>query len=138
MKITISDLIYDCARRCVTFSLYKNIEICEKVNKSLSSFLSVNFLLEVLLELRVMFEKSDPRYLLNRIFVDDYCTYLLNSNAQDLDKELQKIGKEIMEGCSKIKEDKLDLDLELQIEEEDDMGSSSKIDNDLENLLLQE
>ena len=35
-----------------------------------------------------MFEKSEPRYLLNRIFVDDFCIFLMTAK---LDEELEEV-----------------------------------------------
>ena len=56
--------------------------------KFIEEHLSQSFLLHILTNLRIMFEKSEPRYLLNRIFVDDFCIFLMTAK---LDEELEEV-----------------------------------------------
>lgn len=44
-----------------------------------------------------MFEKgeAEPRYLLNTIFLNDYCVYLMSGPAEDKEKRIKELLKNI-------------------------------------------
>ena len=44
--------------------------------------LDVRYFILILMELKDMFEKNDPRYLLNRLFLDDYLVYLFSFSTR--------------------------------------------------------
>lgn len=69
--------LQDSIRRCIVYSLYKHLDIGWKVLKFLEKYLSQDLLINIMTELRRMFGESDPRYLLNTIYLDDFCIYLL-------------------------------------------------------------
>lgn len=58
------------------FSLYKSVPIFNKVSAFLAGALNKELLWTIFVEIRAMFQKSDPRYLLNTIYVDDYLVYI--------------------------------------------------------------
>lgn len=63
-------------------------------------------ILKILLKIKTLFEKSEPRYLLNILYIDDYCIFVQNVS----EKELAKITNEL---CSiNIKKEDLDINLD--------------------------
>jgi len=62
-------------------------------------------ILKILLRIKAMFEKSEPRYLFNILFIDDYCIFLQNIK----DDELKKFEKELL--IIEIKKEDLDINL---------------------------
>ena len=56
--IPINKVVIDSLRRCITYSLYKHIDICKKVLKHLEECISSEFLTVVILNLREVFDKS--------------------------------------------------------------------------------
>lgn len=103
---SIEGTIIDSFRRCIVYSLYKHIDITAKILKFLSEDLCQSLLVHILTELRMMFEKSDPRYLLNRIYVDDYCVYVMTAKLESELSEIRSVMKKI-----KIEEGMLELDI---------------------------
>lgn len=71
----IGEIVKDCARRCVVYSLYKSVPIFNKASAFLAEALNKELIWTILVEIRTMFQKSDPRYLLNTIYLDDYLVY---------------------------------------------------------------
>lgn len=113
---SLSQVIYDCSRRCVTYSLYKHLDICQKALDILRKELSLSLLIALLSDLRFMFEKSEPRYLLNTIYLNDYCVYLIHGSSQDKDKQI----KELIASIKNLKLSEQGLGLDIQGQE---MGS---------------
>lgn len=65
-------------RRCLTFPLYRSFEVCELVHSLTARVFSSGrtALLKLLIELHRLLAKSEPRHLLNEIFLDDLLVYL--------------------------------------------------------------
>ena len=62
-------------------------------------------ILKILLKIKVLFDKSEPRYLLNILFIDDYCIFIQNIKEDSL----IVLAKEI----NSIKIQKEDIDINL-------------------------
>jgi len=68
-------------------------------------------ILKVLIKIKALFEKNEPRYLLNILYIDDFCIFLQNVKEElflKVVKELQMI---------EIKKEDLDINLN-EIEEQ--------------------
>lgn len=63
-------------------------------------------MLKILLKIKSIFEHSDPRYLLNTLYVDDFCIWI-----QQVD---EKKIIDLAEKVKKIEISKADLGLELE------------------------
>ncbi len=91
----------------MTYSLYKSLKVCQHVQQVLAKYLSKSYLRVILEDLHRLLEKSEPRYLLNRIFIEDYLLYVYNLNEEtgfaELVADIEKSS--INEG---------DLDLRIQ------------------------
>lgn len=66
--------------------------------------------LKILIKIRSMFEKNEPRYLLNILYIDDFCIFVQNIEEEAFGKVVKEL-KEL-----EIKKDDLDINL-LEIEE---------------------
>lgn len=64
-QVELNDVLIDCCRRCIAYSLYKHVSICKKAIKILSTLLTTEYLQAILFHLRSLFNKSEPRDLLN-------------------------------------------------------------------------
>jgi protein SHQ1 len=73
---SLEEMIAYCYRRCMTYSLYKNLEICKFVKKTLTKYMNRTYIKVILEDLRRLFEKSEPRYLINKMYIDDYLLYV--------------------------------------------------------------
>lgn len=63
-------------------------------------------LLKIFLKLRNAFEKNEPRYLLNTLYVDDYCFYIQKIDEITLN--------ELSDQIKKIKIEKRMLDINIE------------------------
>jgi len=63
-------------------------------------------LLKVFLKIKSIFERSEPRYLLNTLYIDDFCLYL-----QTVD---QKKYEELANQIAALKIEKKDISLDLE------------------------
>jgi protein SHQ1 len=89
-KMTMKQVIVNCIKRCLTYSLFKSLVICRHTLALLDKLLTKKYLIAVLLDLRQLFEKSEPRYLLNQIYIDDYLLFLYGSEKMDRLEEIRK------------------------------------------------
>lgn len=74
--LSVREVLVECFRRCITYSLYKSLKICVHVQQILMKYLSRGYIGVILEDLHKLMEKSEPRYLLNKIFIDDYLLYV--------------------------------------------------------------
>ena len=68
-------------------------------------------ILKILLKIKTLFEKNEPRYLLNILYIDDFCVFVQNVKKDifmDLVQEIQKV---------EILKESLDINLK-EIEEQ--------------------
>lgn len=72
---SVREMVVDCCRRCLTYSLYKHLSICRVALGYLADYLTSERVRLVLEDLKKMMDKSEPRYLLNRIYIEDYLIY---------------------------------------------------------------
>ncbi len=74
----VNDLLICFYRRALTFPLYRNIDLCQIIIKDLTLILRAGkrFLLKILLEVHRIFDLNSPKYLLNRIYIDDFCVWV--------------------------------------------------------------
>eukprot|EP00826_Nyctotherus_ovalis_P007333 TRINITY_DN11821_c0_g1_i6.p1 TRINITY_DN11821_c0_g1~~TRINITY_DN11821_c0_g1_i6.p1 ORF type:complete len:153 (-),score=36.26 TRINITY_DN11821_c0_g1_i6:104-538(-) len=79
-------------RRALTYPLYRNFELCEKIKEDVSKVFEEGKVgaLKVMLNVKMLFERAEPKYLLNRIFVDDFAIWI------------QKVDEAKLAGIAKI------------------------------------
>lgn len=117
-------ILADCAKRCITYSLFKSCKIAEATITFLAKTVDLSYWTAMLWELRGLFEQSDPRYLLNTLYIDDYLTYLLSLTTQP--SQMEQLRQTLVE--FKLSEEQLGLGIKeyeaMQEEEEAEESSS--------------
>eukprot|EP00357_Protocruzia_adherens_P007018 CAMPEP_0115040254 /NCGR_PEP_ID=MMETSP0216-20121206/44675_1 /TAXON_ID=223996 /ORGANISM="Protocruzia adherens, Strain Boccale" /LENGTH=512 /DNA_ID=CAMNT_0002421371 /DNA_START=90 /DNA_END=1628 /DNA_ORIENTATION=- len=65
-------------RRMLTYPLYRNFELAQVINKNATERLRTGKkdILKCFLNIKHLFERTEPRYLLNRLFIDDFCIWI--------------------------------------------------------------
>jgi len=117
---TLTELLLNNTRRILTFPLYRNLKIVQKILKDLVYVMDKPKLLKCLLSIRSIFEKSDPRHLLNKLYIDNFIVWLEFSN-----ENIWHIVKSNLKHISIKKED-----IGLNLEEIEDMYEISNYDNE--------
>ncbi|XP_054262812.1 protein SHQ1 homolog [Macrosteles quadrilineatus] len=77
-----------CIRRSLTFPLYRNWDLAKLVLKDTISIFKLGRrrVLKCLVEVHSMFAASEPRYLLNQLYINDYCIWLQRASETKLAK----------------------------------------------------
>jgi protein SHQ1 len=96
-------------RRALTYPLYRSFELCNAVKNDLCKVLDKGIvgILKSMLAVRSIFEKSEPRHLLNKCYIDLYCKWL----QQESQNQVWKIISEVIQNLEITKDD---LKLNLQ------------------------
>ncbi|KAJ9600861.1 hypothetical protein L9F63_000973, partial [Diploptera punctata] len=92
---SLNDVIVAFIRRSLCYPLLRNWELSLRVIYDVQLLLmsSKLYLQKCLLKIHKLFNASEPRYLLNRIYIDDYCHWIAYVDTS----ELVSIAKEISE-----------------------------------------
>jgi len=103
-------------RRILCYPLYRSFDLCEKIKNSDIPFILNNgksYILKSLLNIRIAFERSEPRFILNQIYIDQLIRWVQTSN----ESVWKIIGEKI--DSIEIQITKIDLKLNLIEIEED-------------------
>lgn len=75
------DVIISCYRRALTYPLYRNVALCEKVLQDVYIMfkLGKRAILKALLDMKYLFDHHDVYYVYSKIFLDDYCVWIQHS-----------------------------------------------------------
>jgi len=110
---TVEQMAICCFRRAITYPLYRNFRLCQLIWEDVAEILSLGtkYTLKSMLKVRSHFESCDaaPYYLLNRLYIDDYCTWLQKINHVS-DGDLKDLAGRVRE----CKTTKLDLGWDLE------------------------
>lgn len=106
---TIENLIISNYRRVLIYPLYRNIKICEKIKFLIIKILDIGRfgILKCLLKIKNIFDRNEPRFLLNIIYIDPLIKWIQN-NADD---NIFEIIKNVINKIN-IKKEQLKLDLD--------------------------
>ena len=106
---TIENLLISNYRRILIYPLYRNIKICHKIQKILIKILNLGrfSILKCLLKIKNIFDRNEPRFLLNIIYIDPLIKWIQNY-ACDI---IFNIIKEQINNIN-INKDHLKLDLD--------------------------
>ncbi|KAG8323262.1 Hsp90 cochaperone shq1 [Homalodisca vitripennis] len=85
---SIHGVVVSCFRRLLTYSLYRHWDLAQLVLKDTISILKLGRrqVLKCLLEVHSLFNHSEPRYLLNQLYISDYCIWLQRASERKLAK----------------------------------------------------
>lgn len=103
-------------RRVICYPLYRNLELCEKIRSDDLTFIIENgksYIIKSLLNVRIAFERSEPRFILNEIYVDQLIRWMNISN----DSIWSILANYIKSPNIRIEKDDLKMNLS-EIEEE--------------------
>ena len=106
----ITNLLISNYRRVLIYPLYRNIKLCEKIKFLLDKVLGVGRfgILKCLLKIKNIFDRNEPRFLLNVIYIDPLIKWIQN----DADDKIFEIIKNVINKIS-IKKEQLKLDLDV-------------------------
>ena len=73
-------------RRSLSYPLYRHFKLSLKVIEDTVNIFKQGkkSLLKSLLDIFQLFAKSDPRYLLNQLYIQDYCIWIQNCSEETL------------------------------------------------------
>ena len=122
---TIENLIISSYRRMLIYPLYRNIKICQKVKYIIVKILENGrfCVLKCLLKIKNIFDRNEPRFLLNIIYIDPLIKWIQNY-ADD------KIFEIIKEEMIKININKGQLKLDLETFEKDYLSQIQEMEED--------
>lgn len=74
----LEDLIIECYRRALSLAMTRHFSLAEKAQEDVVFILKSGRpgVLKVLLHLKNLFKKSEPRYHLNNLYIDDFCIWV--------------------------------------------------------------
>ena len=106
----IKNLIISCYRRLLIYPLYRNFKLCEKVKNNVIEILSKGKfgLTKCFIIIKKIFEKSEPRYLLNTLYINPLLKWIQFYSEEKIINILIEVIKNI-----KIEKDDLKLDLDI-------------------------
>ncbi|XP_063953508.1 protein SHQ1 homolog [Lytechinus pictus] len=109
---TTREMTIACCRRALCYPLYRSWALCHKLLKDVRMILRLgrNQVLKCFFEIHKLLSNDEPRYILNDLYISDYCVWLQSiSNERFSDLE-QQIGE--------VKLEKKDIGLDLDDLEE--------------------
>ena len=106
---TIENLLISNYRRVLIYPLYRNLKLCEKIKYLLIKVLDIGrfAILKCLLKIKNIFDRNEPRFLLNVIYIDPLIKWIQN----DADDKIFEIIKNVINQI-KLKKEQLKLDLD--------------------------
>lgn len=142
---TFDEVVVSCVRRSLCYPLYRrwdlSVLVLSDVRKVFEN--SCICLLSCLLDIYNMFNASEPRYILNQLYIKDYCIWiqqLKNThfdtviklfNDNKIEKKLLQLDLEELEFAARsVDEDVKALKYELQYDSSDSSNNSDSSDSD--------
>jgi len=105
---SLTDTLTTSFRRCLCYPLYRNWNLCNKVLDDTRWVFAQGRkqLLKALLEIHQLLLESEPRYILNQLYIDDMCVWI-----QQVDETVISSLREALDSVS-VKKGDVGLDLE--------------------------
>jgi protein SHQ1 len=118
--MSVKEVLVSFHRRALTFPLYRCFELNERIVDDLWLVLEAGkkFILKILLEIFRNFEVNNPKYILNKLYIEDLCIWLQKSE----DAKWLEILKELKETTVEFEDlglPEIDLDDDEEEETED-------------------
>lgn len=109
LEESVTNVLISSYRRILCYPLYRNLKICHKIKEDLSEILSrgIFHILKIFLRVKSIFERSEPRHILNKIYVDMFIKWLQFYSNEKIWVLLGKI-------VNKIQIEKRDLKMDLE------------------------
>lgn len=122
----LKDVAVSSVRRSLTFPLVRNWLLSQEVLRDTSQILLLGrkMVLKCLLEIQRLFNASEPRYLLNQLYITDYCVWI----QKEKDSKLISLA----DSLKKLKVKKCDMNVDL---EDLEAAAHLVLEEDKENVL---
>jgi protein SHQ1 len=114
--LSVRDVLIHSARRCLTFPYLRTWKLVKKIFIDITKilFLGQRCVLKCLLQVHRIFEKTDNYYLLNKLYLEDYCLWVQSLGQAPAGALLTELAKECNSFKSSISKNDLEgLSLEL-------------------------
>lgn len=100
----IGNVIKSCLRRSIIYPYIRYWKFSRKVLSDVAKilFLGKRCILKCLLQLKNTFEHSDVHYLLNKVFVNDYCQWIQSND--NIDETIENVAKLFNQEKNKIEQ----------------------------------
>ncbi|BES98753.1 protein SHQ1 homolog [Nesidiocoris tenuis] len=105
---SVKDVKLACVRRALIYPLYRHFDLSMRVVEDTLKILKLGRrqILKCLIEIHKIFNSSEPRYLLNQLYVTDYCIWLQKISDRKIESLARLFEQEI------ITKDDIGLELE--------------------------
>ena len=113
-----NDVFKSFFRRSLIFPLYRSFDLSLRIVQDLKMifFLGRSFILKFFLELERIFNKNNPKYLLNVLFINDICVFVQQLDEEFLRNQLLIINK-LKFDYESLALPKIDEEKELEVKE---------------------
>nr|XP_045600803.1 protein SHQ1 homolog isoform X2 [Procambarus clarkii] len=130
----LKDVAINSVRRSLVFPLVRNWLLSEEVLKDTSQILSLGHkkVLKCLLEIQRFFNLSEPRYLLNQLYITDYCVWIQkvkDNKLMSLADSLKKVKVNKSDVCLDLEDLEVAAHYVLEEEENDALSSTENVNN---------
>ena len=93
---TLEDLLHTSFAKAMTYPMIRNFDVAMATFEDLKTLFDIGnvAILKIFLRLKILFEKSEPRYLLNRLYIEDYCIFVQMVSPSDwkaLSTDMKKV-----------------------------------------------
>lgn len=109
---SMTDVVITCFRRSLIFPLFRHHQLSLTVMKDVLHVVRMGrkSCLKCLLDVRRIFNRTpDSKYILNDLYITDYCVWIQRVK----DKTLEKVAEVLQEAVERVSKADLDLDLDL-------------------------
>uniref|UniRef100_A0A1B6H022 Protein SHQ1 homolog n=1 Tax=Cuerna arida TaxID=1464854 RepID=A0A1B6H022_9HEMI len=122
---SIHSVVVSCFRRMLTYPLYRHWNLAELVLRDTIAIMKLGRrqVLKCLLEVHSLFTHSEPRYLLNQLYISDYCIWLQRASERKLAKFTETLEQvDISKGDMGFELEELEQAALLVLEEEESLA----------------
>ncbi|CAB3992811.1 Hypothetical predicted protein [Paramuricea clavata] len=104
---SLEEVLDACVRRSLSYPLYRYWELSCKVLQDVKDIFKLGRrkILKCLLEILMLFNESEPRYLLNELYITDYCIWLQKVK----ERKIESLAKKLLE--TEIRKESIGWDL---------------------------
>ncbi|KAG7165118.1 SHQ1-like, partial [Homarus americanus] len=130
----LKDVAISSVRRSLAFPLVRNWQLSQEVLKDTAQILTLGRkkVLQCLLEIQRFFNLSEPRYLLNQLYITDYCVWVQkvkDNKLISLADSLKKLKVTKSDMCLDLEDLEAAAHLVLEEEEENVLSPEENINN---------
>ncbi|XP_028416679.1 protein SHQ1 homolog isoform X2 [Dendronephthya gigantea] len=91
----VEDVLVACVRRSLSYPLFRNWDLSCRVLQDVKDIFKYGRrrILKCLLEILKLFNESEPRYLLNELYITDYCVWIQKVKEKKVDSLAKKLSQ---------------------------------------------